>query len=477
MRSDEGGGTLVADLRAHSLTDFVRDAARLRKIDAITRDVHTTESWQLGMPALVCAARDGRITAHDLDLVAADEVAAATGLSRWHAAREVHAARRLCRVLPATLTALEHGRLDGARARVLAAETDALPDHLARKVETTVLDTLPDSPLQGTGPVGPWDGAQPKAFTARVRRAVAAVRTDHDDQVRRDVRERTGTWVQLDPTNPALATLTVTGPTEQVAAVADTLDARARALTPDQLGGRTLGMARVDALTDAVLGTTPAPGTRECMTAAPSGTRRDVGVVLHADTLFGDGDAKDAPGEVRGVGVGAPVPCTAATARVAATDLLDRGGSTCVLLTDHTGHLTRLLRLGAAPHGGWTRAALVEAARRAWATRPEPRHATGAYAPTVEIDQTVRARDPVCTFPGCAVPATRCDLDHTLPHPRGPTSVTNLSPRSRRCHRWKTAALWHVRPRLDPAGHLLAHQWTSPLGTRQDVEVEPLPGC
>jgi hypothetical protein len=171
------------------------------------------------------------------------------------------------------------------------------------------------------------------------------------------------------------------------------------------------------------------------------------------------------------------VAAPAAVARVAGTDLLDRGGTTCVLLTDDTGHLTRLLRVGAAPQTGWTRAALVAATRRALDQQPQARHHTDTYAPTAEIDQTVRARDPVCTFPGCAVPATRCDLDHQVPHPRGPTSVTNTSPRSRRCHRWKTAALWRVHPRLDHQGHVVAHHWTSPLGTHQVVEVPTLPGC
>ncbi|GAB4066828.1 HNH endonuclease signature motif containing protein [Angustibacter speluncae] len=462
MRSDDDAGTLVGDLRAHCLTDFARDAARLRLVDAITRDVHATESWQIGLPVLVGAARDGVVGVHDLHAISTDEVAAATGLARWHASREVDAAARLCGPLVLTLAALEAGRIDGVRARVLAWETEGLPHDLARQVETEVLDTLPTAPLQGNGPVGPWDGPQPKTFTNRVRKAVARVRTDHDEQVRRDVRERTGTWVEVDPGNPAIATLTVTGPIEQVVAIADAVQGAARALSTDELGDRTLGMAEVDALEAAVLDGAPVRG----------GSRRELGVVLHVDTLLGGGDAADAPGEVRGVG--APVHCTAAIARVAAGDLLDRGASTCVLLTDDTGHLTRLVRLGAAPASGWTRAALVAATRKALLVGP--RHTTSGYTPTVEIDQTVRARDPVCTFPGCGVPAARCDLDHQVPHPRGPTSVANLSPRSRRCHRWKTAGLWRVSARLDPAGHVVAHHWTSPLGTHQVVEVEPLPG-
>ncbi|GAB4070711.1 hypothetical protein GCM10028777_36770 [Angustibacter speluncae] len=463
MRSDDGAGTLVGDLRAHCLTDFARDADRLRLIHAITRDVHATEAWQIGLPVLVGAARDGVVGAHDLHAISTDEVAAATGLARWHASREVDAAAQLCGPLVLTLAALEAGRIDGVRARVLARETEALPHDLAQAVEAEVLDALPTTPQQGNGPLGPWDGPQPKAFTSRVRKAVARVRTDHEEQVRRDLRERTGTWVEVDPGNPAVATLTVTGPIEQVVAIANAVQGAARALGGDELGDRTVGMAEVDALEAAVLGDQP---TR-------AGVRRELGVVLHADTLLGEGDAADAPGEVRGVG--APVHASAATARVAAKELLDRGASTCVLLTDDTGHLTRLVRLGAAPETGWTRATLV--ARTRTAMRSDPQHSTSAYVATVETDETVRARDPVCTFPGCGVPSSRCDLDHQVPHPRGPTSVQNLSPRSRRCHRWKTAGLWRVSARLDTAGHVVAHHWTSPLGTHQVVEVERLPGC
>ncbi len=53
----------------------------------------------------------------------------------------------------------------------------------------------------------------------------------------------------------------------------------------------------------------------------------------------------------------------------------------------------------------------------------------------------------------------------------------NLSPRSRRCHRLKTAALWRCRTRPIPSGAVIAHEWTSPLGHRQVVEVTTLPGC
>ena len=39
----------------------------------------------------------------------------------------------------------------------------------------------------------------------------------------------------------------------------------------------------------------------------------------------------------------------------------------------------------------------------------------------------VRARDLTCRWPGCDVPATHCDLDHTIPYAQGgPTHAGNI---------------------------------------------------
>jgi hypothetical protein len=298
-----------------------------------------------------------------------------------------------------------------------------------------------------------------------VRRAVSRVRTDDAEKVRAELRERTGTWLEIDAANPALATWTITGPTELLVGAEETVGAAVRSMSADELAGRTHGMAAVDlvvgALTDG---------------AAPGGgaVRRELGVVLNADTLFGEGPAADDPGQLRGAGQ--PVAVSATTARVMAGEAQARGAGTCVLLAGPDGSLVRLLRAGPAPASGWTRADLVAATHRALDAQAEPRHETDSYEPTVEIAEMVRARDPVCTFPGCGVRADRCDLDHVVPHPRGPTAVHNVSPRSRRCHRFKTLALWRCRTRTNDSGQVTAHEWTSPLGTRQVVEVDPLPG-
>jgi hypothetical protein len=71
----------------------------------------------------------------------------------------------------------------------------------------------------------------------------------------------------------------------------------------------------------------------------------------------------------------------------------------------------------------------------------------------------VVARDRTCQGPGCRMPAARCDLDHTVEWPCGPTCPANLCALCRTHHRVKTltdASCRAItgdpgRPSLDPA--------------------------
>ena len=64
---------------------------------------------------------------------------------------------------------------------------------------------------------------------------------------------------------------------------------------------------------------------------------------------------------------------------------------------------------------------------------PEPR-----YRPSKKLADFVRCRDMTCRFPGCKVPATHTDVDHTIPWPYGPTAPSNLKCLCRRHHLLKT---------------------------------------
>lgn len=84
---------------------------------------------------------------------------------------------------------------------------------------------------------------------------------------------------------------------------------------------------------------------------------------------------------------------------------------------------------------------------------------TLSYRPPAALDRHVRLRDGTCRFPGCAVPAAECDLDHLVPFPEGPTSADNLHALCRRHHGLKHEGGWRVE--ATSRGGL---RWTSPQG-------------
>lgn len=97
-----------------------------------------------------------------------------------------------------------------------------------------------------------------------------------------------------------------------------------------------------------------------------------------------------------------------------------------------------------------------------WLTDPTGRiiHTTpGRYRIPDPLARTVRARDLTRRFPGCTVPAGRCDLDHTLAFPTGPPDFHNLHALCRRHHRIKHQTGWTVAHTGDNT-----LEWTSPAG-------------
>ncbi|WP_159498996.1 HNH endonuclease signature motif containing protein [Microbacterium sp. 18062] len=82
----------------------------------------------------------------------------------------------------------------------------------------------------------------------------------------------------------------------------------------------------------------------------------------------------------------------------------------------------------------------------------------------------LRARDRHCRWPGCRVPAIRCEADHTIDHCEGgPTCIHNLECLCQRHHSMKQFTPWAVRQR---GGGVL--EWTSPLG-HVYIDEPPVP--
>ena len=97
--------------------------------------------------------------------------------------------------------------------------------------------------------------------------------------------------------------------------------------------------------------------------------------------------------------------------------------------------------------------------------------ATRAYRPFRRLAAYVIARDRTCRFPGCRRHAARCDLDHTIPWPDGPTCQCNLAALCRRHHRMKHEYGWQLEWLGDPTTSDATLQWTSPLNRRYRTET------
>jgi hypothetical protein len=103
---------------------------------------------------------------------------------------------------------------------------------------------------------------------------------------------------------------------------------------------------------------------------------------------------------------------------------------------------------------------------------------TTSYTPTAAVARLVRAREPHCRFPGCRQPATRCDLDHAIPWPRGSTAPENLGPLCRRHHQLKTHGGWSLDPQSGPDPGTVTWRWRTPAGlTVRDGPEPPLNTC
>jgi len=96
------------------------------------------------------------------------------------------------------------------------------------------------------------------------------------------------------------------------------------------------------------------------------------------------------------------------------------------------------------------------------------------YRPPTALAEHVRVRDRHCAAPGCTIPASRADLDHTVEYhrqvgdppdaPLGTTSADNLGPLCRRHHRLKTCGGFRLR-QLAPG----LYEWITPGGHRYRV--------
>ncbi|MGE2719885.1 HNH endonuclease signature motif containing protein [Mycolicibacterium celeriflavum] len=99
-------------------------------------------------------------------------------------------------------------------------------------------------------------------------------------------------------------------------------------------------------------------------------------------------------------------------------------------------------------------------------------NADNGYRPSVALREFLQWRDLTCRWPGCDKPVQRCDVDHTVPWPQGPTHPSNTKHYCRTHHLIKTffggPQGWTDRQLSDGTIELIAptgHVWrTEPHG-------------
>jgi hypothetical protein len=442
-----------------------------------------------------------------------DEVAILLALTRRSAGRLLDFAGSLAR-MPATMAALSSGRIDRAKADVIAYETGLLDDSLAAAVEQLVIEdapTLTTSGLQARLHRAVL-AADPDAARRRAERAVKDARVEL-------INERSGTAGLAGRDLPVAATL----------AADQRVDATARAL---KAAGATATLARLRAAVFLGLLTGhdplgflpepdqgspgsdpeapasesghPAPGPRPT-TSEPEApmSRPDAGARPDArsgpdsqcgpDTSHGPDigagppirrgsvhltmpltawlGLTQSPGDIRGFG-----PASAEICREIADLIAQNPGSRwCLTLTDVNGHAVghgcarRPPGRTPRPPGGmasgldaimgWLaglRTGPVQAGSCSHA-----REVPGYRIPE-SLHHIVKTRQRTCSAPYCNRPAERCDDDHTLPYDQGGrTCECDLAPLCRRDHQAKQAQGWRL---LQPSPGVLV--WGLPHGRR-----------
>jgi len=361
---------------------------------------------------------DDRLPAAEVSEFAANEVAAELRISVGGAQARLTMALSLDR-LPETRLALSTGRLDLVKTRAIVDATDVLDQEAASAVEARV---LPRAPEQTVGRLRQSlaravISADPRAAQMRQERAV--------------VDRRVELWALPD----GMAAIYAALPAADALACHTWITALAEKAkgSGDQ---RTLDQRRADVLADlahSVLVRTPPGGAGADASSSGDelprrhGRRTQIQVAVAATTLLG---CDDQPGELAGYG-----PITAEVARLLAGD-----GTWQRILTDP--------QSGAVTDVGTTR-----------------------YRPPQHLADVVIARDRTCRGPGCRMRANRCDLDHTIRYPDGPTAEHNLGCSCGHCHRMKHEAGWTLEQRRDAA-----FVWTSPSGHTYTVPPEPFLG-
>ena len=268
----------LASLKYHELSSAER-------IDAAA-DLQRQQAWlaarQLSLLSLI-SAQDSTQRHWCVE-----EIGCALGLSGPAAQNLLKNAERLCRQLPATLSALSEGRIGMAQATAIAEASYPLPDEVLVDYQARVLK---DAHQQST---------------AQLRRTAkrAALRLDPASAELKHQRSVSDRHIRIAPADHGTSWLMALLPAAQARLLYDQIDAAARMAPAD--GVRTMDQLRADALVNAVLNGIDG----ELPTS--QGRRPAINVTVSLSSLTGQSEE---PGWLDGYG-----PITAGYARQLAHD-------------------------------------------------------------------------------------------------------------------------------------------------------------
>lgn len=243
-----------------------------------------------------------------------------------------------------------------------------------------------------------------------LNRTVARLEPDQAES--RSERARRGRRVGIEPAGDHMSWLSALIPSVEAAAIDQLLDTRARAMTGEDAHEQ----KRADAFT-AIFGSD----------ASGASGAASIGVVVPIQSLLG---LSDTPGEMSDRSDA--VPASLIRAKAIEPDTLFWR-----LLTDEAGNLLDITKIG-------------------------------RFSPE-DLTMAIRFRDGTSVFPTAAVPASRCDVDHSEAHP-APTTAANLGALHRRAHNLKTRGLLSMR-QPEPG----SFEWVTRTGHTYTRQPEPLP--
>jgi hypothetical protein len=405
---DEVGWDAEADAPIPDAVDLVVEVAAMTAIFAAQRHIRIDA---MRREALADAARGGRVLTDVVERSVRLELAAALRVTEHVAQTMIVLAEALVHRYPQVLESLAGARMTERHAEILVEAVELVEPHLRDRVLLAALG------LAETESVGSFRRAMRKLVDS-VRVATLPERHEEALQARR---------VVVEPADDGMAWLSAYLPAVEARAIHGRVTAIAKVLGAREQETRSLDQLRADVLGDLLI-----EGETGVHPAEARGIRATVAVTVPALALLDDVRGVEGGGSATVEGVG-PIP-------------LERARELC----------------GGAE--GWMRIL----------THPETGMVLSVgreqYRPPSALRRLVRWRADRCMAPGCGIPASRCEIDHTVAWEHGgQTALDNLAPLCKGHHTVKHHGGWIVR-HVDGSGGAL--EWTSPAGRRYRVEPE-----